>query len=308
MAVWASTPRPTDRWKRIATIQLPLAFEDYAGVAVAGDLIAVVSQQSSALWLGHLDPLTWTVDEGAVYHFPRDDDGEPRFEAVEGVAFLGANQVVVATDRRSPGRHPDTEQSVAVFDLPDRPAACPPARPPRPPGHPPARSRPDAQARRAGRRRRASAGGPARRSAHPLRSGGRARIPAPGPRRTSAGGRRRSPDPRWPPGRRSARPPASRRSPPDARSPAPRCIRHSCSCDTASPSEQRDRPPIVLASVGDGAGPSLARRRRCPGRPAASPAETATWDSTSPARSATAATTVGSAHSDPRRYSAERPG
>ena len=44
--------------------------------------------------------------------------GEPRFEAVEGVAFLVTNQVVVATDRRNPGRHPDTEQSVAVFDLP----------------------------------------------------------------------------------------------------------------------------------------------------------------------------------------------
>ena len=108
----------TDRWKRIATIQLSPEFEDFSGVAVAGDLIAVVSQQSSALWLGRLDPLTWTVDEGAVYHFPLDDDGEPRFEAVEGVAFLGANQVVVATDRRNPGRHPDTEQSVAVFDLP----------------------------------------------------------------------------------------------------------------------------------------------------------------------------------------------
>ena len=38
-----------DRWKRIATIQLSPEFEDYAGVAVAGDLIAVVSQQSSAL-------------------------------------------------------------------------------------------------------------------------------------------------------------------------------------------------------------------------------------------------------------------
>jgi uncharacterized protein YjiK len=107
-----------DRWNRIATIQLPHRFEDYAGVAVAGDRIAVVSQRSSALWLGHLDPRTWTVDEGTVYDFPLDDDGKPLFEAVEGVAFLGANQVVVATDRRNPSRHPDTEQSVAVFDLP----------------------------------------------------------------------------------------------------------------------------------------------------------------------------------------------
>jgi hypothetical protein len=108
-----------DRWTRVARIQLPHRFEDYAGVAVAGDRIAVVSQQSSALWLGHFDPSTWTVDEGVVYNFPRDDDGKPRFEAVEGVAFLGADQVVVATDRRSLSRHPDTEQSVAVFDLPN---------------------------------------------------------------------------------------------------------------------------------------------------------------------------------------------
>ena len=107
-----------DRWERIATIELPLAFEDYAGVAVADGRIAVVSQQSSALWLGHLDPQTWTVDEGSVYGFSRDDNGAPLFEAVEGVEFLGPDQVVVATDQRSAGLHPETEQSVAVFDIP----------------------------------------------------------------------------------------------------------------------------------------------------------------------------------------------
>jgi hypothetical protein len=107
-----------DRWERIATIELPLAFEDYAGVAVADGRIAVVSQQSSALWLGHLDPQTWTVDEGSVYGFPRDDNGAPLYEAVEGVAFLGPDQVIVATDQRSASLHPETEQSVAVFDIP----------------------------------------------------------------------------------------------------------------------------------------------------------------------------------------------
>ena len=107
-----------DQWNRITTVQLPHKFNDYAGVAVEDNRIAVVSQQSSALWIGHLDPRTWTVDEGVVYDFPRDDDGEPLFEAVEGVAFLGANQVVVATDLRDADRHPETEQSVAVFDLP----------------------------------------------------------------------------------------------------------------------------------------------------------------------------------------------
>ena len=37
-------------------IRLPetVLFEDYSGIAVAGDRIAVISQASSALWLGRL--------------------------------------------------------------------------------------------------------------------------------------------------------------------------------------------------------------------------------------------------------------
>jgi hypothetical protein len=57
------------------------------------------------------------------------------------VAFLGADQVVVATDRTSGRRHTTAEQSVAVFDLPTTP--------PRPGGA--ARTRP-------ARRRRAVGG------------------------------------------------------------------------------------------------------------------------------------------------------
>jgi len=107
-----------DRWERIATIRLSMPFDDYAGVTVAGDRIAVVSQESSALWLGRLDPRTWTVDEGVVHEFPRDRDGKPKFTAVEGVAFLRPGQIVVATDRTRGRPHNGTEQSVAVFDLP----------------------------------------------------------------------------------------------------------------------------------------------------------------------------------------------
>lgn len=107
-----------DRWTRIATIRLPLSFVDYSAIAVAGDRIAVVSQESSALWLGRLDPATWTVDEGVVHEFPRDREGRPRYTAVEGVAFLRPGQIVVATDRTKGRPHDETEQSVAVFDLP----------------------------------------------------------------------------------------------------------------------------------------------------------------------------------------------
>ena len=112
-----------DGWARVAKLRLPpdLSFVDYSGVAVRGTRIAVVSQESSALWLGQLDPATWTVDAGVVHEFPRDDAGRPLFTEVEGVDFLAADQIVVATDRGRGGEHravEENEQSVAVFDVP----------------------------------------------------------------------------------------------------------------------------------------------------------------------------------------------
>jgi len=65
-------------WDRVGKIRLPetVLFEDYSGITVAGDRIAVVSQESSALWLGHLAPDGWQVtDAGTSYALPRDADG-----------------------------------------------------------------------------------------------------------------------------------------------------------------------------------------------------------------------------------------
>ena len=46
-------------WERVGKIRLPetVLFEDYSGIAVAGDRIAVISQMTSALWLGSLAPV-----------------------------------------------------------------------------------------------------------------------------------------------------------------------------------------------------------------------------------------------------------
>ena len=54
----------------IDTIRLPasLPFTDYSSVSVRGERIAVVSQESSALWVGWLSSSTWDVaDDGATY-------------------------------------------------------------------------------------------------------------------------------------------------------------------------------------------------------------------------------------------------
>lgn len=121
------------RWDPVATLRLPrdLGFRDYAGIAVSGDRIVVVSQESSALWTGRLDPDAWTVDgEGTVHDFPRDDEGRPRYAEVEGVSWLGPRRVVVVSDRakrRARAGARRHEQSIAVFDLP-RPTPEPPPR------------------------------------------------------------------------------------------------------------------------------------------------------------------------------------
>ena len=59
-------------------IRLPksLPFEDYSGIAVRGNRIAVVSQVSSALWTATLAPSTWDITgEGTTLAFPRNERG-----------------------------------------------------------------------------------------------------------------------------------------------------------------------------------------------------------------------------------------
>jgi hypothetical protein len=114
------------QWDHVGTLKLPKAvqFQDYACLNVDGNRIAVVSQMSSALWVGELREEAWDfVDEGTVYHFPRDEQGEIVYCNVEGVAWTAPNQVVVVSDRRKPGEQPDRccekDQSIHLFNIPE---------------------------------------------------------------------------------------------------------------------------------------------------------------------------------------------
>ncbi len=116
--------RDGPRWVHVGRIRLPGTawFEDYSSVSVHGDRIAVVSQQSSALWVGHLPGSGWVLeDPGTVYAFPRDDDGRPLYCTVEGVSWLDRRRVTVVSDRAKAGqggRCRRKEQSVHIFELP----------------------------------------------------------------------------------------------------------------------------------------------------------------------------------------------
>ena len=105
------------------TIKLPtqLWFTDYSSVAVHGERIAVVSQRSSALWVGAFTPGSWDLaDVGATYEFPRDLDGHVVYGTVEGLSWLDDDRVVTVSDRadRTQPRWRTKHRSVHIFAIP----------------------------------------------------------------------------------------------------------------------------------------------------------------------------------------------
>ena len=68
------TPQKDDGtgWKHVRALKLPkpVRFVDYSGIDVVGNRVAVVSQESSALWLGRLNPDLTFADDGEVFLFP----------------------------------------------------------------------------------------------------------------------------------------------------------------------------------------------------------------------------------------------
>ena len=111
-------------WDRVGKIRLPetVLFEDYSGIAVTGDRIAVISQVSSALWLGHLAPDGWRVtDAGTTYALPRDADGNIVYGTAEGVSWVAPDQLVMCSDKAKPEqdhRCRAKDQSIHVFRIP----------------------------------------------------------------------------------------------------------------------------------------------------------------------------------------------
>ena len=112
-------------WDRVGKIRLPetVPFEDYSGLAVSGDRVAVISQVSSALWLGRLSPDGWQVtDAGTTYALPRDADGNITYGTAEGVSWITPDQVVICSDKAKPEQDPRCrakDQSIHVFRIPD---------------------------------------------------------------------------------------------------------------------------------------------------------------------------------------------
>ncbi len=90
--------RGENDWEHVDTIRLPasLWFEDFSSLAIDGGRLCVVSQESSALWLGRLAPSAWeVVGDGVTFMFPADADRQTVYCNVEGVSWLSHDQVAI---------------------------------------------------------------------------------------------------------------------------------------------------------------------------------------------------------------------
>lgn len=107
-------------WKQSHRITLPgeARFKDYSALAYRHHQLAVVSQESSRLWVGRLHVPTHTVipESGVVYRFP-----SKNYCNVEGIDWLSNDTLIAVSDRRQkdqPVRCARTDQSIHVFRLP----------------------------------------------------------------------------------------------------------------------------------------------------------------------------------------------
>jgi hypothetical protein len=117
---------PASSGKPVARIKLPrtAAFEDYSAVSLRGRRLAVLSQQSSRLWIGTLRFGDWAIaDDGTTYEFPRTKKGKIKYATLEGLCWLTNRSFVCVSDlskREHKKRYRKTDQSIHVFNLPRR--------------------------------------------------------------------------------------------------------------------------------------------------------------------------------------------
>jgi len=124
-------------WATVHILELPKSvnFVDYSAMTLLATgkpheyKFAVSSQESSAVWIGHLlvskdtSAKDWKFSSGRIYDFPRDDDCRVVYCNVEGLSFISDTMLVAVSDQmkvdnRQPFRCLAKDQSIHVFVIP----------------------------------------------------------------------------------------------------------------------------------------------------------------------------------------------
>jgi hypothetical protein len=113
-----------EKWKYIASIRLPssLRFMDYSGIDInKKNILAITSQNSSAIWTGELDVDNWKIkDLGHVYNFPKGKNGNKIYCSIEGVSWIANDRLVVVSDAKKdeqPEECREKDQSIHITSI-----------------------------------------------------------------------------------------------------------------------------------------------------------------------------------------------
>jgi hypothetical protein len=101
-------------------------FKDYSSLDFRNGWLTVISQATSAMWVGRLlEQLAGSedlfVDDGRLFLFPRDDKGRIMYYNLEGVTWLGNDRLALVSDKGKndqPGCCARHDQSIHIFRLP----------------------------------------------------------------------------------------------------------------------------------------------------------------------------------------------
>ncbi len=91
-------------YKYLKKIYLPknLNFKDFSDMDLQKNgRLAIVSQESSALWIGELDTNKWEIkSKGQRYDFPKSKKGKTQYCNIEGVSWISQNRLVMVSDAK----------------------------------------------------------------------------------------------------------------------------------------------------------------------------------------------------------------
>ena len=118
-------------WVKVAEIKLPASinFLDYADMDIENGRVAIVSQVSSAVWVGEFHSEKWELlDKGSIFYFPFGDregnpglGGEIIYCNIEGVSWIGPHEIVVVSDKRNEDQEKwckHKEEMIHIFEIP----------------------------------------------------------------------------------------------------------------------------------------------------------------------------------------------
>ncbi|MCB1178276.1 MAG: hypothetical protein KDK36_11895 [Leptospiraceae bacterium] len=95
-------------WKEVSAFKFKVkGMKDYSDISIKEDKVAIVSQQSSSLWIGKMNSINFQFTDGKLYHFPKvNTNGEFSKEAnkktycaVEGVTWVDEKKLAMVSDQ-----------------------------------------------------------------------------------------------------------------------------------------------------------------------------------------------------------------